>query len=100
VTCIGEVFVGRVAASVLLTIGLPELITTTLADYEALALKLATQPALLQSVRDKLKQNRQTSALFDTQRFCRHMEAAYATMWAIWKQGEAPRNFTVNAVEG
>jgi predicted O-linked N-acetylglucosamine transferase (SPINDLY family) len=69
VTCLGETFAGRVAASLLKAVGLPELITTSLEDYEALALKLAREPLLLASIKAKLARNRDTCPLFDTARF-------------------------------
>ena len=95
VTCKGAFFSGRVAASMLTAAGLPELVTSNLEDYEALALKLASDPALLQSTRRKLEQNRSTCRLFDSDRFRRHIEAAYETMWDIYRRGEPPRNFRV-----
>ena len=95
VTCKGEAFAGRVAASLLAAIGLPELVTDTLEDYENLALKLARDPALLRSVRQKLQHNRLSAPLFDSERFRRAIEAAYAKMREIAEQGEAPRNFSV-----
>jgi protein O-GlcNAc transferase len=94
-TCRGETFVGRVAESLLHAVGLPEMITGNLADYEALALKLAREPAMLAAVKAKLARNRDTCALFDTARFTRHIEAAYTTMWEIWQRSEAPRSFAV-----
>ena len=96
-TCKGDVFVSRVAASLLEAIGLPELITTNLGDYEALALKLATEKPLLHSIRLKLLQNRTTCHLFDTDRFRRHIESAYTTMWETWQRGESPRSFSVQS---
>jgi protein O-GlcNAc transferase len=96
-TCRGESFAGRVAASLLHTIGLPELVTDSLEDYEALALNLATDPPLLKSVRRKLEQNRLSNPLFDADRFRRHIEAAYTTMWKRWQHGEGPRSFAVAA---
>jgi protein O-GlcNAc transferase len=80
-TCLGETFAGRVAASLLRAVGLPELVTTSLEDYEALALRLAREPSSLAAVKDKLARNRETQPLFDTARFTRHIEAAYITMW-------------------
>jgi predicted O-linked N-acetylglucosamine transferase (SPINDLY family) len=97
VTCRGESFAGRVAASLLNAIGLPELVTTSLDEYEALALRLARDGSLLQSIRAKLAQNRLCYPLFDTQRFRRHLEAAYVTAWEIWQRGERPRSFRVEA---
>jgi protein O-GlcNAc transferase len=98
-TCAGTAFAGRVAASLLHAAELPELITRNLEEYEALALKLATEPALLQSIRRKLAENRLTCPLFDTDRFRRHIEAAYAAMWDIYRRGEAPRSFRVDPIE-
>src|SRR6185369_6801564 len=76
-TCVGESFAGRVAASLLNAIGLPELVATTPEQYEALAIELATDPQRLEQIRRKLARNRLTTALFDTPRFTRHLEAAY-----------------------
>jgi predicted O-linked N-acetylglucosamine transferase (SPINDLY family) len=94
-TCLGETFAGRVAASLLKAIGLDELITHTLADYEALALRLARDPAHLAALKDTLKRNRDTYPLFDTQSATRHIEAAYLTMAEIAKRHEKPRSFEV-----
>jgi protein O-GlcNAc transferase len=94
-TCLGSTFAGRVAASLLSAVGLPEMITRSLADYEALALKLATDPALMTSVRAKLARNRDIYPLFDTPRFARHIEAAYKTMWERHQRGLDPESFAV-----
>jgi protein O-GlcNAc transferase len=95
VTMTGETFVSRVASSLLAAVGLSEMITDNLADYEALALKLATTPELLAGVRAKLQANRLTAPLFDTDRFCRHIESAYLTMVERHLRGEAPQTFDV-----
>jgi predicted O-linked N-acetylglucosamine transferase (SPINDLY family) len=95
VTCIGGTFAGRVAASLLRAIGLPELVTRSLAEYEELALRLATDPALLGELRSKLAHNRQAHPLFDTDRFRRHIEMAYTRMWEIWQRGEPPQSFSI-----
>lgn len=97
-TCRGETFAGRVAASLLYAIGLPELVTDDLAAYEALALRLASDPELRSSLRARLVRNRLTHPLFNTDRFRRHIEAAYETMLEIHRRGEAPRAFSVEAV--
>lgn len=81
VTCTGETFAGRVASSLLSAIGMPELITATLADYEGLALRLARDPADLKSLREKLARNRVSAPLFDTDATRRSIEAAYRKMW-------------------
>ena len=91
----GKAFAGRVAASLLYAVGLPELVTHSLEDYEALALRLAEDPSLLQGYRNRLATNRLTYPLFDTDRFRRHIEAAYMTMWELWQRGEQPRSFSV-----
>jgi predicted O-linked N-acetylglucosamine transferase (SPINDLY family) len=76
-------------------VGLPELVKNSLAEYEALALKLAREPELLSSIRAKLARNRNTFPLFDTARFTRHIEAAYVTMWERAQRGEPPESFAV-----
>ncbi len=96
-TCLGDTFAGRVAASLLAAAGVPELITRSLADYEALALKLASSPEALKDIRDKLARNRMTCALFDTQRLCRNLESAYLTMWERQQRGLPPITFDVAA---
>jgi predicted O-linked N-acetylglucosamine transferase (SPINDLY family) len=97
VTCRGESFAGRVAASLLQAVGLPELVTHSLAAYEALALALATDPGRLRALRERLAANRLTFPLFDTERFRRHIEQAYQTMWESWQRGERPKSFAVEA---
>ena len=94
-TCLGETFAGRVAASLLKAIGLDELITRTLAEYEALALRLARDPTYLATLRDRLIRNRDGSLLFDTQSATRHIETAYRTMADIARRNEKPRSFNV-----
>lgn len=94
-TCAGETFASRVAGSLNHAIGLPELTTTSVADYEALALALARDPARLKAVREKLARNRDITPLFDTGRFTRHIEQAFATMWERSQRGEAPAAFAV-----
>jgi predicted O-linked N-acetylglucosamine transferase (SPINDLY family) len=98
-TCLGSTFAGRVAASQLLAVGLPELITRSRDEYEALALKLAKDPVLLSSLKAKLEKNRLTHPLFDTERSVRHIEAAYTKMWEIWQRGESPRSFRIDCIE-
>jgi predicted O-linked N-acetylglucosamine transferase (SPINDLY family) len=75
-TCLGSTFAGRVAASLLTAVGLLELITTSLDEYEALALRLAREHELLSSLRSRLATNRLTYPLFDTEHHARHVEAA------------------------
>jgi protein O-GlcNAc transferase len=99
-TCAGSAYAGRVAGSLLRTIGLPELITGSLQDYEALALKLARDRRLLADLRARLERNLATSPLFDTDRFRRHIEAAYTKMWEISERGEPPRSFAVESQNG
>ena len=97
-TCPGATFASRVAGSLLHAVGLPELVTHSLADYESLAMRLAGDPMLLLSLRHKLARNRTTHLLFDTDRFARHLEAAYTTMWQRAQRGEPPQGFAVAAL--
>ncbi len=96
-TCLGSTFAGRVAASLVKAVGLPELATASLEEYEALALALARDPARLASLRKRLADNRHATPLFDTARFTRHIEAAYTTMWRRYVNGEPPASFAVAA---
>jgi len=89
-TCIGETFPARVAASLLHAVGMPELITHSLEEYEELAVRLATQPNELAALREKLAYNRLRTPLFDTERFARHLERAYEMMWERHAQGLPP----------
>jgi len=91
----GDTFAGRVATSLLLNVGLPELIARTEAEYEALALGLARDPERLAALRERLARNRSTHPLFDTPRFTRHLEAAYLAMWDIRRAGGTPRPITI-----
>jgi predicted O-linked N-acetylglucosamine transferase (SPINDLY family) len=62
-----------------------------------LAVRLARDPQALKAQRDRLAQNRNTCALFDTDRFRKHIEKAYRTMWQTWLAGEKPQGFSVQA---
>jgi protein O-GlcNAc transferase len=93
-TCRGRSFPGRVAASLLQSVGLPELVCANLADYAALALRLATDPRLLGQLRQRLAQNRECAPLFDIDRTRAHIEAAYRRMWDIGQHGP-PQSFAV-----
>jgi protein O-GlcNAc transferase len=95
VTCQGRSFAGRVAASLLIAVGLPELITSSPQDYEAQALKLSKTPSVLAEVRTRLAQQRDTASLFDTDRFRRDIESAYLRMWERCQRGEAAESFSV-----
>ncbi|HOW75872.1 MAG TPA: tetratricopeptide repeat protein [Candidatus Competibacteraceae bacterium] len=97
-TCIGEAFPARVAASLLRAIGLPELITHSLEEYESLAVRLATRPAELAGLRAKLADHRLRMPLFDTERFARHLERAYELMWERHVQGLPPAPLHIPAL--
>jgi predicted O-linked N-acetylglucosamine transferase (SPINDLY family) len=92
-TCQGRSFAARVGASLLKAAELPELITTSLDEYEALALTLARDPVLLAGYRQRLTDNRDRCALFDSDRFRRGIEAAFVRMWEIAQRGGAPESF-------
>jgi protein O-GlcNAc transferase len=94
-TCAGETFAGRVAGSLLHAVGLPELVTHSLDQYEALAARLAREPDLLAGLRHRLNANRLHTPLFDCAAYTRHFEVALTSMWEIWAKGEMPRAFAV-----
>jgi predicted O-linked N-acetylglucosamine transferase (SPINDLY family) len=94
-TCAGGSFASRVAGGLLEAQGLSELATTNFADYESLALSLATDRERLRSIRRKVDFARQSGPLFDADRFRRHIESAFTTMWETRLRGEEPRAFAV-----
>jgi predicted O-linked N-acetylglucosamine transferase (SPINDLY family) len=94
-TCLGSTFPGRVAASALHAVGLPELVTQSLAEYAALALALARDPERLAALKSKLLRARDTAPLFDTARLARDLEAAYTAMWERQQAGLPAASFAV-----
>lgn len=99
-TCRGTTFPGRVAASLLAAVGLPELIAESQDDYETMAIRLAGNGAAVSALKQKLAENRLSWPLFDTDRFRRNIEAAYTVMVDAHKRSQAPQSFSVgNAFE-
>lgn len=94
-TCLGTAFAGRVAASLLNAVGLPELVTRSLDEYESLALRIAHDPELRAALRSELAAHRSTWPLFDTVGMTRHIESAFNEMWRRHCAGEAPASFAV-----
>lgn len=94
-TVLGKTFVGRMAASMLRAIGLPELVAKSLRDYETIASTIATDQAYCSSLKARLARNRETFPLFDSARSTRHIEAAYEAMWLASRQGRAPEQLEV-----
>lgn len=89
VTYMGNAFPARVAGSLLHAIGLPELIAQSLEEYEQIALRLVTTPALLADIKARIMANKATHPLFDTEGFSRNLEAAYIAMWRQAQLGDA-----------
>jgi len=99
-TAPGSTFAGRVAASIVQAAGLPEMVTESPESYEALALELAQNPAMIEHLKARLKRGRRSQPLFDTARFTRNLESAYLTMWDRYQKGEPPAHFAVSPIEG
>lgn len=95
-TCMGQTFASRVAGSLLVAVGLPELITHNLADYEAMALQLANSPELLAGLKQKLNLQRDSCPLFDIDHHRQAFESAYITMWQRYQEGLPPEGFSVS----
>jgi predicted O-linked N-acetylglucosamine transferase (SPINDLY family) len=93
----GNTFAGRVAGSLLMAAGMPELVTASLEEYERTALALARDPQRLTATRRKLAINRDTSALFDLPKLTGNIEAAYARMWQTWLSGQKPAAFSIES---
>jgi len=94
-TRIGTALAGRMAASVLTAIGLPELIASTPEAYEMIAVDLATHPEKNAAIKRKLADRRLTAPLFDTELFTRHIEAAYIAMYDRYQAGLAPAHIAI-----
>jgi predicted O-linked N-acetylglucosamine transferase (SPINDLY family) len=94
-TCAGETFAGRVAASLLRAVGLPELVTTTLDAYQQMAVELATSHERLRIIKSELAKNRLTAPLFDTALYTKHIEAAYRAMYGRYQAGLPPDHIVV-----
>jgi len=99
-TCTGPTFPGRVGASMLHAVGLPELITHTRDAYEEQAVRLATDPAALSVIRARLNLHRATHPLFDTPRYRAHIETAFEHMAARARDGLALAAFSVEPFGG
>jgi predicted O-linked N-acetylglucosamine transferase (SPINDLY family) len=97
-TCKGPSFAGRVAASLLTAIGLPELIVPSLEAYESAALRLARDASALEAMKRKVADRGARSMLFDSLILCRELEAAFAEMHERRERGEAPDHFNVGAL--
>jgi protein O-GlcNAc transferase len=94
-TCSGDTFAGRVAGSLLMAVGLPELITESLEGYEQMALALARDRRRLIALRQELERNRDTGSLFDLPKSARNIEAAYTRMWQAWLSRQKPVAFSI-----
>ncbi len=94
-TALGSTFAGRVAASLVKAVGLPDLATASLEDYERSALEFAGNPSLIADVKARLMRRRADAPLFDTPRFARQIEAAYKIMWDRHQRGLPPAAFAV-----
>ncbi|MCW1431465.1 tetratricopeptide repeat protein [Novosphingobium sp. JCM 18896] len=96
VTLAGRQFSARVGASLLTAVGLPDLVTETIEDYEALILALATDPAHLAELRQRLAANRTTTPLFDSAGYARNLEAAFAEAYRRHQAGERPHEIVID----
>ena len=90
VTCQGTHFASRVASSILQAIGLDELVTHNLADYENLTIHLARDRQRIQQLKARLQQHKSRYPLFDVGRFVRGLEQAYQKMWRGYLEGPVP----------
>ncbi|MFU8763376.1 MAG: tetratricopeptide repeat protein [Haliea sp.] len=94
-TCVGATFAGRVAASLLQTLELPELITTSAEEYEARAIALATNPSELAQLRSRLAHSSLSSPLFDGRQLAQQLEKAFSIMHERHLAGATPEAFAI-----
>ena len=99
-TCQGNSFASRVAASLLSTLGLTELITDSLEGYEARARELIESPVLLGELRARLRAQRDIHPWFNADNLTRNLESAYIGMWERFERGAPPAGFTAPIPHG
>ena len=95
-TCIGNSYASRVTASLLEAVNLPEMITSTQEEYEALAIQLAKNPEKLKTIKDKLNSNLTTAPLYDTSLYAQNLEAAYQIMYKRYQDGLDPDDIEIH----
>jgi protein O-GlcNAc transferase len=98
VTLTGQAFPGRVASSLLHAVGLPELCTTSVAQYTTLALRLARDPQERAALQRHLESVRVHCTLFDSASYCRHLETAYIEMWNRHQRAEPPAPLLIGGI--
>jgi predicted O-linked N-acetylglucosamine transferase (SPINDLY family) len=94
-TCMGETLAARMAASLLTSLDLTELIAATPEEFERVAVALATESPRLAAIRAKLAERRLTAPLFDSTRFVRCLESAYAQIFSRHQEKLPPADITV-----
>ena len=94
-TCMGKSFASRIAASVINSVNLPELITTSEEEYESLAIELANNPEKYKAIKDKLIHNLPRAPLYDTELFTKNIESAYKVMYERNQEGLGPEHIYV-----
>jgi len=91
-TLMGETFASRMAASLLTAIDMPELITRSSQEYEALAIKIAQDKKLASGLKSKLQTNKLNTKLFNTSAFVQSLEALYTQMYQRHQAGLLPED--------
>ena len=94
-TMAGTSYAARMASSLLKSIDLPELITTSIYDYEKLALELSTRPEKLNAIKEKLKKNRSERPLFNTEMYTRHFEEGMSQVFNNFISGNKTKNIFI-----
>jgi predicted O-linked N-acetylglucosamine transferase (SPINDLY family) len=90
VTLKGKSYQARMGASILNAVNLPELITNSSVEYEALAIELAKNPKKLKTIKEKLLKNLSTAPLYNTELFAKNLELAYTKMYERHLKGLEP----------
>ncbi|MEO3384921.1 glycosyl transferase [Mesorhizobium sp. CAU 1741] len=94
----GTNFASRVSESLLNAINLPDLIAADAQDYVERALELYANRERIAEYKQRIDEARFVQPLFDSERFCRHLEMAYERMAERAKAGAAPDHFDVPAL--
>ena len=81
-----------------MSVDMPELVTETMQEYEALIFKLATNPDYFAEIKQKLTENREAAALFNTESFTKYLEDGYQQAYQLYFDGGKPKAITVNEI--
>jgi len=95
-TLMGESYPSRMAGSILTAANLPELITTSVEEYESMAIDLGSNPQKLKAIKEKLERSLIEAPLYDIAQFTKSLEFSFKEIYKREKNGSKPENIYVD----